>query len=389
MPTPQEPFARYVSRRRSRLASLAWLRQSATAASYRADELLVTDSGRDHVGRFFRDNPALPAPQGSDEIMPGLHRYHVPGVDVLAAVRGIHRALPAGTRVAGPNHVFQGSPFNHGGPYGPPAPTTAASLPGPADDGRLARVSIIDTGLWNQTVLPSGYLNKDEIDYETATDVDNDGVLDGDVGHANFVAGVFAAHSPRAELSVLKVLDTFGVCTEDQLVAAIARIDPATQVINLSLGGYTLDDAPPVGLSLALAAALQGKDRVVVAAAGNDGNGTNPFWPAAFAGAGLPWSSQVVAVAAHDGQQLCPWSNTGPWVTLAAAGADIQSTFINHALFPDGWAQWSGTSFATPRAGAAIAGLVDEQTGPVAALASVLATVAAGGARFGGYAALT
>jgi subtilisin family serine protease len=56
-------------------------------------------------------------------------------------------------------------------------------------------------------------------------------------------------------------------------------------------------------------------------------------------------------------------------VTLAAPGQDITSTFINDPeSFPDGWALWSGTSFATPR---------------------VAAAIGEGRATFGGYRALT
>ncbi|MEV6850367.1 S8 family serine peptidase [Actinoplanes sp. NPDC051411] len=390
MPAPQDPLNSYRTRRQARLSRLPWLRPATAGyppAWYRADELLITLEGRDHVMRFLHGNPAFPDPQGDEEVTPGVYRLHVPGIDVLAAVRGIHRALPQGVRVASPHHVFQASPFNHGGPYGPPAPAAPTALAAPAATGGSSpvAVSIIDTGLWSRTPLPSTFLRANGVEYEEATDVDRDGVLDGDVGHANFIGGVYAAHAVESRLSVVKVLDTFGVCTEADVVAALARIDPGTQIINLSLGGYTIDNQPPLAVAQALRTALSGQDRVAVAAAGNDGNSTDPFWPAAFAGAGASWSDQMVAVAAHDGQQLCDWSNTGSWVTLAAPGAGIRSTFIDDPVFPQGWATWSGTSFATPHAGAAIAKLVTG-AGPVAALAGLKA---APHARIGGCPALT
>ena len=91
----------------------------------------------------------------------------------------------------------------------------------------------------------------------------------------------------------------------------------------------------------------------------------------------------MVAVAAHDGRRICNWSNTGPWVTLAAPGADVLSTYVHHETFPDGWARWSGTSFAAPFVAAAIADALPEAGS--AGLAAQ-AVVAGAGLRYGRYA---
>ncbi len=392
MPPSNDRLTRYAQRREARLASLTSLRHEPAGNSrawYVAGELLVVDEHRRQVERYIAADHAALTAAGDEEVVPGLRRYHVPGLDVPATVRAARGALPPGADAVAPNHVFLASPFNHGGPYGPPTPTSGSTVPARAGDG-LVPVTIIDTGVWSDTVLPAEYLKDGEVDYETQTDVDRDGILDGDVGHANFIAGVIAAHDPHVELSVIKVLDTFGICTEDQLVAAIGRVDPATRVLNLSLGGFTPGDVAPLGLRVALDGALSGTDRVVVAAAGNDGNRTNPFWPAAFAGSDAPWADRVVAVAAHDGTQLCDWSNAGPWVTLAAPGQDIVSTFINDTeAFPQGWALWSGTSFATPRVAAEIAARISGGASAADARGALLAAVTAGGATFGGYRALT
>lgn len=390
MPPTPDRLTQYAQRRQARLDSLPFLRHSTTGRSrawYVADQLLVVDEGRAPVERYLAANHG-PAAGGDEEIHPGVRRYHVSGLDVPGAVRALRGAL-GGRAVVSPNHVFLSSPFNHGGPFGPPRPTTASSFAAAPLDAPPVPMTIIDTGLWADTELPSGYFDKEHVEYETGTDVDDDGLLDGDVGHANFIAGVVAAHAPHCALRVVKVLDTFGVCTEDQLIAGLDRLDQATKVVNLSLGGFTIDDTAPVGLGVALESALSGQDRVVVAAAGNDGNRTNPFWPAAFAGAGLPWSTQVVAVAAHDGTHLCDWSNAGPWVSVAAPGQDINSTFINHtSFFPDGWALWSGTSFAAPRVAAEIAARMTGQVGALAALDQVNAAISAAGPAIDGYRAL-
>src|SRR5262249_42736216 len=203
------------------------------------------DEHRRKVERYIAADHTALAAGGDEEVVPGLRRYHVPGLDVPATVLAARGALPAGLDAVAPNHVLLASPFNHGGPDGPPTPTASSTVPARADGG-VVPVTIIDTGVWSDTPLPAEYLIKGEVDYETQTDVDHDGVLDGDVGHANFIGGVIAAHNPRVELSVVKVLDTFGVCTEDQLVAAIGRIDPATRVVNLSLGGFTPGDVAPL-----------------------------------------------------------------------------------------------------------------------------------------------
>jgi hypothetical protein len=391
MPPSDDRLARYVQRRQARLSSIGALRHvpAGTAqAWYVAGELLVIDEQRRQVERYIAADREVLTAAGDEEVVAGLRRYHVPGLDVPATVRAVRGALPAGAEAVAPNHVFLSNPFNHGGPYGPPIPFARSTVPSRAGTG-LVPVTIIDTGLWSDTALPTDCLRSGEVDYETQTDADRDGLLDGDVGHANFIAGLIAAHSPKVELSVIKVLDTFGVCTEADLVRAIGRIDPATKLINLSLGGFTPGGVPPIGLRVALEGALSGADRVVVAAAGNDANRTDPFWPAAFAGSRARWSGQVVAVAAHDRTGLCDWSNAGPWVTLAAAGQDIQSTFINDSeYFPEGWALWSGTSFAAPRVVAEIAARTDDQTGVRAALDSFLRSVATAGTTFGGYPAL-
>lgn len=387
MPVPDERLARYHSRRESRLQAVPGLRSlpagSDSRVWYRADELLVMDEERRPVERYLAGHGPELARLGDEEIVPGLRRYVATGLDVPAAVRAVRAGLPTGARVAAPNHVFLSAPFNHGGPFGPPVPVAGSVLRPRLGNPNLVPVAIVDTGVWKNSELPSVYFKPGAVEIEEETDVDKDGVLDGDVGHANFIAGVIVRHAPQAELSVLKVLDTFGVCTEEQLVRALDRLDRSVQVVNLSLGGFTLDDQPPVALQAAMAQALSVPDRVAVAAAGNNGNRTDRFWPAAFAAAGHPWSVRVAAVAAHDGKQICDWSNAGPWVTLAAPGQDVESTYILHReLFPSGWAQWSGTSFATPRVVAEVAARIAAGHSPADALQQV---VDAAAGRFGDY----
>ncbi|MDP9795143.1 hypothetical protein J2S43_003655 [Catenuloplanes nepalensis] len=384
MPPSDDRISRYHARRQERLRRLPTLRSAPTTgrarAWYVAGELLVLDEERRAVERYLSENRGTLTATGDEEVTPGLRRYRAAGLDVPDLVRTVHGRLPAGADVVAANHVLLSAPFNHGGPFGPPQPAAAATLAAPAGESPV-HVAIVDTGLWPASRLPQGYLTAD-VDVETATDVDSDGVLDGDVGHANFIAGVIAAHTGRVRLSVHRVLDTFGLCTELQLIEALDALDASVSVVNLSLGGYTPGNRPPIGLRVALENALSVPDRVVVAAAGNDGNAADPFWPAAFARSGPGWADRIAAVAAHDGTRVCGWSNTGAWVTVAARGEDVHSTFIDHDAFPSGWALWSGTSFATPRVVAEVAtGMAAGLSAP-AALDRVTADAAA---TIGGY----
>jgi thermitase len=385
MPPSGVRFENWRSRRERRLARLAGLRSSTTPSGkrvwYAADELLVADDLVGHAHDTLAGDGHDRGRVGETEVTGGLRRLRVSGLDAPGTVRRVRERLArvrpgsaAEDQVIGVNHVFLSAPLYQGGPFGPPVPAPAAALPERRPEPDRAPVVVIDTGLWTDSPIAAAC--EEPSDIETETDVDGDGLLDGDVGHANFIAGVILANTTRARVRVVKVLDTFGVCDEARLAAALLTLPADTQVVNLSLGGFTLDDRPPVVLRFALRRALAGRDRVVIAAAGNDGNAVDPFWPAAFTDTGERWSDQVAAVAAHDGDKLCAWSNTGEWVTMLAPGEDVTSTYINHDEFATGWATWSGTSFAAPAVAAAVAEELQLDGSATAALARVRARAA-------------
>jgi hypothetical protein len=60
----------------------------------------------------------------------------------------------------------------------------------------------------------------------------------------------------------------------------------------------------------------------------------------------------VVAVGSRTDGGRDSFSNCGTWVNAVAAGKGSVSRYRS----PTGWARWSGTSFATARVSAAIAG---------------------------------
>ena len=389
MAMSEDRLQQWQDRRARRMTRLSWLGQETRAGRkpvwFAQNELLVLADHRQAVERVLG---RLGHTGGitETELAPGLLRLRTDGLDVAAAARGVRQAAAADgdTRaVVSPNHVFVSTPFEHGGPFGPPQPAPKPLLKtGSSGSGGDVPVMVVDTGVWRDSPLPASAYRASAADYENDTDVDHDGVLDGDVGHANFIIGVIAARTQRADVRAVRVLDTFGLCTEVDLITALGRVTDE-KIINLSLGGYTLDDEPPLALATALKSLLGGEERLVVAAAGNDGLRDRPFWPAAFAGTDEAWAKQVVAVAAHNGVELCEWSNAGDWVTVTAPGADITSTFVKHEQFPTGWALWSGTSFATPH----VVALIAEQIGRAGSIEVALKAVmtAARARAFSGY----
>lgn len=193
---------------------------------------------------------------------------------------------------------------------------------------------------------------------EDMLDIDADGFLERVAGHGTFVTGVVRKHAPDADIEVEGVLTSFGDGDDWQLsqrvVELLERAEP--DVVNMSFGCYTEDGEPPLAMSEAVRL-LQEKGAVVVASAGNDAT-CRRSWPAALPG--------VIAVGALDCSHPAWFSNHGPWVDASAPGVGVISTFVFHdgpatemgGFDPDrfeGWAMWSGTSFAAPKVAAAIA----------------------------------
>ena len=184
--------------------------------------------------------------------------------------------------------------------------------------------------------------------------------LDPVAGHGTFIAGQVLQLAPQAVVHAIDVLDPEGVVSDAELVEAIERllqrVGGHLDVLSLSLGGWTQGDRPPLALARTLRSLALG-GTAIVAAAGNLGS-DRPFWPAAY--------KDVIAVGAleESGHGLRPaeFSNFGWWVDALAPGTAQRSSFLRASSRRDGrtvryegWARWSGTSFAAPWVAGAIA----------------------------------
>ncbi len=207
------------------------------------------------------------------------------------------------------------------------------------------------------------------------------GFLDRVAGHGMFVAGRIAQADPECRIIVRHVLRNSG--DGDELTVANALLDMAegssdpVDIVNLSFGGYTLDDMPMLAKAVAILQSSPGpasnwypqapaEDHgvVVVTSAGNDGVDRAPY-PAALPG--------VVSVAALGPGGPAAFSNWGSWVSACAPGVDVLSAFftdIDANQHPEatgdpdrfrGAARWSGTSFAAPWVAGRIAKVAREQ----------------------------
>jgi subtilisin family serine protease len=174
-----------------------------------------------------------------------------------------------------------------------------------------------------------------------------------DESHGTAVAGIIGALGNNHEgvtgvawhvkILPIKALNSQGRGPDSAMVKAILyAADNNAKIINISSTGTRYSAALETAVQYA-----QDKGALIVAAAGNTGNGDNAVdYPAAFDG--------VLAVAAIDNSdQLASFSQRQSYVSLAAPGVDVPSTaWAGAGRGP--YASQSGTSIAAPHvAGAA------------------------------------
>lgn len=215
----------------------------------------------------------------------------------------------------------------------------------PLSTGRGITVAVLDTGVQADlpelrgVVLPG--LNAEDGRGDGRQDLDEWGPP---AGHGTAMASAIAAQGGvTGLLGVAPDAKILPVVTQSNRAYAMGirfAADRGAQVINLSQG---LPGPCPAFLQGAIAYAL-GKDAVILAGAGNDGNTTNfSMSPANCKG--------VVAVGAVD-RKFKPWEETQrqPYVTVAAPGVHTPVLMRDGKLYSG-----SGTSDATALVSGAVA----------------------------------
>jgi serine protease len=207
-----------------------------------------------------------------------------------------------------------------------------------AGQGTGVTVAVLDTGvdLDHPDLIARLVLGYDVVNGDPLPDDDN--------GHGTLVAGIVAATPDNgrgiagvagaASIMPVKVLDSGGNGDDATIASGITwAVDNGADIVNLSLGGPGASQVLEEAVAYANAA-----DVLVVAAAGNTGDGT-PQVPAAI--------PAVVAVGATgDAQDAARFSTRGWWVDVAAPGIAIVTTRWGLLeSYSDGA---TGTSFATP-----------------------------------------
>ena len=293
---------------------------------------------------------------------------------VLAALRTHFAERYAGwTPTLGKNRlvghvVGGGGVISHGGGPGLRATEVRPAQRGQAP-GHGVKVGVLDSSISAHPWLAGGWVSPF---HDVLGEADGTHAV---AGHATFVTGLVLSQAPACTVDVRGVLsdvdgesDSWTVAKE---IVALGR--DHVDVLNLSFVCYTEDGQPP----LVLATAIDRLDArtVVVAAAGNHGDPATaatpddcrkPGWPAAL--------DDVIAVgAAHPGGEAAVFTPAdAAWIDVLAPGVDVVSTYLKgrvdlrgEARTPDfgmfdGYAAWSGTSFAS----ALVSGAISARTRP-------------------------
>jgi subtilisin family serine protease len=347
----------------------------------RRDQLLVSDHDlpvvEDLVRRWL----------DSSEDHVSLTRIRLRGparVDVCELAAQLNGDGPHRRLAVAPNHLVHGQPLWWCGPGALPRPAAPIDVPRQATAVAPVTIAVLDTGLSAHPWYESRDWYREQRDEVIELlDADLDYELDAQAGHGTFIAGLLLQRAPTARIRAKRVIGGDGVGDELGMIRALNWLTwwGRADIVNLSIGCHTYDDRPSPLVARAIAALRpaghgpggrpQRRHTVVVACAGNAAS-DRPFWPAAL--------KTVIAVAALDGADRAWFSSYGWWVDACTQGVGLTSCFIRfngprprvNGLDPDGFegfATWSGTSFAAPVVAGAIAGLIAAEGLPAAAAA--------------------
>ncbi|MEP7322402.1 MAG: S8 family serine peptidase [Saprospiraceae bacterium] len=204
---------------------------------------------------------------------------------------------------------------------------------------KRAKIFILDTGVdGNHEDLKGNYES-----FNKGSDAD-------DMGHGTHVAGIAGAVTNNAlgissvnpgpefiSVSSIKVLGKFGAGTQRDIINAILKAaDAGADVINMSLGGRSLDSRQKAYNEAVEYANKKGT--IIVVAAGNDNTDARNYAPANAKG--------VITVSAiNEEMNKAPFSNfvNDIQYKIAAPGTNIYSCTPNNQ-----YAAFNGTSMAAP-----------------------------------------
>jgi subtilisin family serine protease len=335
---------------------------------FRPGELLVTAEDRARVTGKLRENGFKfeigKSFIGMDRILLANNREDIPRI--VRLLRDPKTWPGERTPLVQPHHITVGHGGNmHGFPGDRPKSTDPLPKPDKSNDGKGVMIGIVDTGISATAATDhpdwlAGWYTPQSDDVDKAYDHGDFFALQG--GHGTFVAGVARQAAPGVYIDPEAALSPNGLGDEEALAAKLMGLDEKVQIVNLSLGCFTLDNVASEPIHRAIKKLRA--DVVVVASAGNQGT-ERPSWPGA-----LPNVVGVAAVAQNKDGSIIPacYSNHGHWVDLCAVG-NRTSTYLKGEwqlpgeLAPevfDRYAYWAGTSFAAPHVAGRIAALMSQ-----------------------------
>lgn len=196
--------------------------------------------------------------------------------------------------------------------------------------GAYIKVAVIDGGvdfdhpaLEGKAVSAHDYVDDDGLAFDEPGGANS--------GHGTFVAGIIHLVAPDAEIRAYRVSGLDGSSDGYLVAEAIMQaIVDGCQIVNLSLVTTARHEAIASAIEYA-----ETFNTLVVAAAGN-GQHDTPLYPAS--------DPYVLAVGAVDADgSPAAFSNRANYVDVWAPGENIYSPYLD-----EGYAWWSGTSFAAP-----------------------------------------
>lgn len=281
------------------------------------------------------------------DVGPNRALFPVP-IHMFESHKGVHPVAKSGTGYAiGQNprpHVIAGN----------------GSEGEPADLDLDWRFVVVDSGV---DQFHEAQLNV-EADFDDLDTLRHFGRLDRVPGHGTFIAGLLASYAQGVQIEMERA---DGV--EYRGREAVRLLDERTAlrgihealgetvgptVLVLAFGSYGYRGQEFVAIRNGLKGLLAANPELLVVAAAGNCDTDDRFFPAAFADE----IGGVVSVgAAQRNAKAATFSNRGSWVKAVARGEAVTSTYPvdAHLGVASGLAEWSGTSFAAPRACAEIA----------------------------------